>query len=176
MIKCVSQVSVFVVLAFSTLAIYSGCTAFQKVKAVDMHPVNKAQLVLSPFTYEPTIQNFNANLKPYYKLQVYSVKNRLNPSQTDTIYRFYRKKSELFIYKAYERELFIAGNIYDDKVVLRNGIKVGIKRDEFLKCFKDLPESKKDTIRLTSKKAINSFYFIFHNDKLKAIKIDNYFD
>ena len=107
---------------------------------------------------------------------VYTVKNRLIPTQTDSIFRFYKRKSELFIYKAYERELFIAGNIYDSRIVLRNGIKVGICRKDFQKCFSDLPVDKNDTIHLTSGKAINSIYFIFRNNVLKVIRIDNHFN
>lgn len=160
------------------IIIFSGCSTvvFQKAPISEFNPIKKSQFVLYPFTYEPTVKNFSTYLKPYFRKQVYTVKNRLIPTQTDTIYRFFRKKSELFIYKAYERELFIAGNIYDDKVILRNGIKVGINRHDFQKCFTDLREGREDTVRLTSKKAINSLYFVFHNDKLIAIKIDNYFD
>jgi hypothetical protein len=142
----------------------------------DTVSVKMTQLVLYPFNYEPNVKNFSYYLRPCYKLQVYSVRNRLIPTQTDTIFKFYKKNSELFIYKAYERELFIAGNIYDSRIVLRNGIKVGISRRDFQKCFTDLPVNNGDTIRLTAGRAINSMYFIFRNNILKVIRIDNHFN
>ncbi len=147
----------------------------QVVPVSDTVPVMKAQLVQYPFSYEPTVKNFTYYLKPCYKLKVFTSPNRLIPSRTDTIFRFYRNKSELFIYKAYEREIFIAGNIYDKRIIMRNGIRVGISRKDFIKCFTDLPVDKEDTIRLTSRKALNSMYFVFRKDKLKAIRIDNHF-
>ena len=155
----------------------SGCSLFRSTPPLpETKPVNKAQLVQWPFTFEPNVKNFSQHLKPRYKLQVYTSKNRLQPSRMDTIFKFYRNKSELFILKAYERELFVGGNIYDDKIVLRNGVRVGLKREDFQKCFTDLAVSKQDTVRLTSKHATNSFYFIFKDNQLKTIKIDNYFD
>jgi hypothetical protein len=157
---------------------FNGCSLINNrtITKGDYKVVKKEQLVFYPFTFEPTVANFCTHFKPSYKLKIFTKKNTFYPSAIDSIYRFSYKKSELFIYKAYERELFVGGSIFDNIVVLRNGIRVGISRKDFFSCFSDLKSSTDDTIRITSKKGINSFNFIFKKDKLKAIKIDNYID
>lgn len=139
--------------------------------------VTKEIFITDPFGYKPTIKNFTTNLFPQFKLQVYSIKNIHNPAVSDTIYRFYRKKSELFLYKTTDgKELFFAGNIFDSKVVFKNGVKVGIPKNDFFKSFTNLIPTLNDTIIIASKRATTLFKFIFKKDKLQVIKIDNYID
>jgi hypothetical protein len=141
------------------------------------NPIDKEAFIIKPFGYEPSIKNFKANLPSSFKLQVYSMKNIHNPTIIDTIYNFHQKNSKFLVYKnRNNRELFFAGNIYTDKIQLQNGIRVGISRADFYKRFNNLKPDQKDTIRISSKKAPNSINFIFKNDKLSVIKIDNYID
>jgi hypothetical protein len=137
----------------------------------------KETFIIKPFGYEPTIKNFKEYLPSSFKLQVYTMKNIHRPSIIDTIYNFHHKKSKLLIYKnVNNREIFFAGNIYTDKIQLSNGVKVGMKRNDFFRCFSNLPHSEKDTIRISSKRATNSVNFIFQKNELTAIKLDNYID
>jgi hypothetical protein len=139
--------------------------------------ITKENFLVDPFGYKPTIKNFSTQLFPQYKLQIYSIKNIHNPQVSDTIYRFYRKKSELFIYKTTQgRELFFAANIVDGKVVLKNGVKVGITREEFFNGFTNLKQTPEDSVRLGSKRSTTMFNFVFKNNRLQAIKINNYID
>ena|SRR5208283_2962924 len=166
----------FILLILTGLIQACVSNKMRDIPADNTKPVTIEELVVTPFTFAPTVKNFSNSLKHFYKLQVYTVKNRFITTQTDTIFRFYRKKSELFIYKANKKEFIMASMIYDDKIVLRNGIKVGITRYNFQKSFINMPVNKKDTVRLTSKKTMNSLSFVFRNRKLFAIKIDNYLD
>jgi hypothetical protein len=144
---------------------------------VSIKPLSHQTLIEKPFGFEPTIRNFSDHIMPPYKLQRYAVKNKHKTNETDTIYRFYYKKSELFVYKSkYGKEMFFAGNISDKKVVLMNGIKVGIPRKSFFDNFTDLKYSKNDTIKLVSKARMTNYKFVFKKDKLEAIKIDAYID
>lgn len=144
---------------------------------ITLEKVSKENFLTDPFGYKPGIKNFTERLMPDYKLQVYSMKNNHNPKQSDTIYRFYRKKSELFVYKTmYGRELFFAANITDNKVVFKNGVKVGIDREDFFKRFNNFPVVQDDSIKIGTKRATIMFNFVFRNNKLKAIKINNYID
>jgi hypothetical protein len=139
-------------------------------------PVEKESFIAKPFGYEPTVKNFKANL-PSYKLQVYTMKNIHNHSIIDTIYKFHRRKDELLIYKNVNNiEMFFAGRISSDKIKLKNGVRVGMSRDEFYKSFTNLRPKAEDTVRISSKRAPNSFNFIFKGNKLIMIKIDNYID
>jgi hypothetical protein len=161
------------------MMIFSTCTSTEKGKKshVETMPLSKDNFMSRPFGYEPNIKNFSGYLPSSYKQQIYTKKNKHYPNITDSIFRFYYKKNELFVYKTNSnREMFVAGNIYDRRIVLHNGIKVGMNRSDFFKCFKDLTVNTRDTLRMTSKPAGNSYNFIFKQDKLKAIKIDNYID
>ncbi len=159
--------------------VLASCSTKKLVKTplIDAKPQDKEVFILKPLGYEPTIKNFKTNLPSSFKLQVYSMKNIHNPAITDTIYRFHQKNSEFFIYKNItNRELFFAGNIYTPKIQLKNGVKVGMSKVDFFRCFSNLKSNPKDTIRISSKKAANSVNFIFKDDKLNIIKIDNYID
>ena len=157
---------------------FNSCSLFRDavVDEKKIQPLSMEQLVLNPFGFQPTIRNFKKNLPSGFKSKVFTTKNRHYPSVTDSIFKFIHGNSELVIYKAYGREIFIGGNIYDRHIVLKNGIQVGMSRVLFLKYFTDLKQANQDTVLLFSKKAINKFNFIFKKDKLKAIKIDNYID
>ena len=99
-----------------------------------------------------------------------------DPTHIDSVFKFIHRSSDLIIYKASGREIFIGGNIYDNKVQLKNGVKVGMSREMFFHCFSDLKVSSLDTIRLFNKMSNNKFNFIFRKDKLSAIKIDQFID
>lgn len=145
--------------------------------SIENSSVTKEIFITDPFGYKPNIKNFSANLFPQFKLQIYSIKNIHNPAVSDTIYRFYRKKSELFIYKTNDgKELFFAGNIFDTKVVFQNGVKVGVQKSDFFKGFTNLKPTMSDTIEFGSKRSTTLLKFIFKNEKLHVIKIDNYID
>ena len=160
------------------MIVFSTCSSTKSMKnASDIKPLTKDDFFYRPFGYEPNQKNFSTNLPASYRQQTLTIKNRHNPAIIDTIFRFYHRKNELFVYKTKtKKELFMAGNIYDSKLMLRNGIRVGMTRGDFYKCFKDLNISDKDTLRLISKQAGNSFHFIFRGNKLNAIKIDNDLD
>lgn len=161
------------------LLIISACATkpVAKPPLVDNKPLEKEVFIIKPLGYAPTIKNFRTYLPSSFKLQIYSMKNLHNPQIVDTIYRFHQNKSEFFIYKNLNnRELFFAGNIYTPKIQLRNGVKVGMKRNEFYQCFTNLKPTTKDTVRVSMKQATNSVNFIFRKDKLAVIKLDNYID
>lgn len=139
-------------------------------------PVERESFIAKPFGYEPTVKNFKANL-PSYKLQIYTMKNIHNHAIIDTIYKFHKRKDELLIYKNVNNiEMFFAGRITSDRIKLKNGIMVGMSREDFFKSFTNLKPQTQDTIRISSKRAPNSFNFVFKGNKLIMIKIDNYID
>lgn len=140
-------------------------------------PMSWNTLLDKPFGYNPTIKNFKKNIIPPYKLSIYSMKNIHKSTQIDTIYRFYHKKSELFVYKIQTGgELFFAGNIYDNKIRLLNGVEVGMNRGAFFNSFTDLKYSPNDTVKLASKTAPYTYKFVFKKDILSGIKIETYID
>lgn len=167
---------VFMASAFAVL-IFSCTSQRPATKNNSNIPLSQSTLLEKPFGYEPTIKNFRQHIIPPYKLSLYTVQNQHQPSQKDTIYKFHRKKSELFIFKGKSnREMFFAGNICDNKITLLNGVKVGINRAVFFNSFTDLKYSQDDTVKMTSKAKMMNYKFVFKNDKLVAIKFDAYID
>jgi hypothetical protein len=157
----------------------ASCVAKRTVKPLpfESNVMEKEIFIAKPFGYAPTIKNFSTYLPASYKTQVYSMKNIHNPTLTDTIYKFYKKKTELLVLKsAHKRELFFSGSIYDHHITLQNGVTAGMTRKEFFGRFTDLKPTTKDTVRLSSKQALNSVNFIFNGDKLKVVKFDCYID
>ena len=143
----------------------------------DIPPVSQQMFIESPFGFDPTIKNFRKKVIPPYRETAYTMKNKHNPNLVDTIFRFYYKKSELFVYKTHEgRNLFFAGNIYDNKISLSNGIYVGMQRGAFFNSFTNLRYNTNDTVVISSEQRISKCKFIFRNDKLTGIKIENYID
>jgi len=117
------------------MMIFSACSSSEKSKKspVETKPLTKDNFMSGPFGYEPNIKNFSAYLPLSYKQQIYTTKNKHYANITDSIFRFYHKKNELFVYKTNsKRELFVAANIYDSRIVLHNGVKVGMNRNAFL--------------------------------------------
>jgi len=175
----IKQVAFFASIIIIALTLITACStkSVTKIAVASRKPLEKDAFIVKPFGYEPSIKNFKTYLPSSFKLQVYSMKNIHNPAIIDTIYKFYQRKSELFIYKnVSNKELFFAGNIYSSKIQLQNGVKVGMNRNDFFQCFSNLSPNKKDTIRISSKRATNSINFIFKDNKLEVIRIDNYID
>ncbi|MDP4210401.1 MAG: hypothetical protein Q8928_16440 [Bacteroidota bacterium] len=141
-------------------------------------PTPKEAFIQMPFGYEPTKQNFAINLPHSFKMEIYTLRSKVRPEVKDTFFRFYYRKSELFLFKNNNlKERLTVGKIADNRVVLVNGVKTGISRDKFFKCFTNLQSSLDDTIKIMSKqRTFNSFSFIFKNHKLFVIKFDNKID
>ncbi|HEX2934207.1 MAG TPA: hypothetical protein VHO72_02545 [Bacteroidales bacterium] len=171
------QRTVMALLILAMSFIIFSCTSQHATTKLSTIPLSQNTLLEKPFEFEPTIKNFSKHIVPPYKLSIFTVQNRHQPSQKDTIYKFHRKKSELFIFKSRSnREMLFAGNICDDKISLLNGVKVGINRAAFFNSFTDVKYNQDDTVKMTSKAKMMNYKFVFKNDKLVAIKFDAYID
>jgi hypothetical protein len=169
-----------IIITSLVLVILVSCSNTHSIAGKDLKdipPVTQKSFIEKPFGFEPTINNFRKNIVPPYKEQMYTMKNKYDPKLVDTIYRYYLKKSELFVYKTRAgRELFFAGNIYDNKISLFNGVYVGMHRGAFFNSFTDLKFNNNDTVKISSDQRVSRCKFIFKNDKLTGIKIENYID
>jgi hypothetical protein len=68
----------------------------------------------------------------------------------------------------------LAGKILNKQIKLTNGISVGMHQDEFSNRFSDQLKFDTDSIQMVGEGT--KYTFIFENNKLKRINIDNYFD
>jgi hypothetical protein len=160
--------------------IVSSCKpakTFVQIRNANYLPIKKGDFITNSFGYEANVKNFTKNLVPPLKIQKFVKRNIHNPSQNDTIIKFYKGKTQLFIYKTkFKQEMFFAGVIYDKRLIMTNGIKVGMKRSDFFKAFTDLNYSDDDTVKIKLVAPADGFQFIFNKDKIKFIVIQHYID
>lgn len=150
-----------------------GCTS-QKSN-IDFQPLSQEQFLESPFGFKETIENFSNIEKPKFHIQKLLRKNKHYQEKTDTIYKFTYKNSEIFFYKTHTgKEFLLAGKVLNKQIKLRNNISVGIKKEDFTKRFSDNLEFNSDSIEMIGDGT--KYTFIFENNKLKRVNIDNYFD
>jgi hypothetical protein len=150
-----------------------GCTS-QK-STTNYQPLSQAEFISSPFGFDESIENFSSLAKPKFQIQKLLRKNKHYTEMTDTIYKFTYKKSEIFFYKTHlGKEFLLAGKILNKQIKLKNGVYVGIQKDDFSKRFSDNLTFKSDSIHMIGEGT--KYTFIFENEKLQRINIDNYFD
>lgn len=129
-----------------------------------------AEFMNRPFGVCPTIENLKQQKNPRLKLQRY----RFKRYESDTIYRFYRGKNQLFFNKNQHEEIFMSAHIQSRRFPFIGGIHIGMKKDDFLNTFTEpIPGTDKDTITFRSADHPNNYSFIFKRNRLQAIRIDN---
>lgn len=150
-----------------------GCTS-QK-SSVDFKPLSQEEFLESPFGFKETIENFSNLEKPKFQTQKLLRKNKHYPEKTDTIYKFTYKKSEIFFYKTHTgKEFLLAGKVLNKQIEFINSIHVGIKKEDFTKQFLDNLEFNSDSVQMFGDGT--KYTFIFKDEKLQRVNIDNYFD
>lgn len=150
-----------------------GCTA-QKTD-VNYQAISQKEFLESPFGFTENIENFTNLSKPKFKTKKLLRRNKHYPEKTDTIYQFIYKKSEIFFYKTHlGQEFLLTGKIMNKQIILRNGVRVGLSKNEFIKRFSDKFELKSDSLQMIGEGT--KYTFIFNQGKLYRINIDNYLD
>lgn len=158
------------------LAIW-GCSSPKEV--MDCYkPITIAQFLEEPFGKSENVVDLKKQFASDVKLKKLIRRNIHDPQKIDTIFQFYHRKSEVFVYKTYfNREMLLGGVIYDNRFPLINGITPGMSRDSFFKSFIDLKPEVSDSIKIESKEAMRKFSFIFDSKgKIKKISFTMYVD
>ena len=170
MFKKVKAVAIFFLLLICCSSVYTqGGKGGTKQIAI-----TKRDFIEDPFGFKPTIENFSEKLHKRIKIKKYTFKNKKGYSKSDTIYKFYKGRSLLFIDKPYKLEQsFFSGVIKNKKITLNYGIQVGMRKDDFIKIFSDIDGIAGDEITFSGKNMFNNYTFVFKNNKLRCIKIDN---
>jgi hypothetical protein len=150
-----------------------GCVSQKDI--TEYKKISQKEFLEEPFGFKESIENFSNNSDAKFKTQKLLRKNKHYPEKTDTIYQLTYKKSEIFFYKTYMgKEFLLTGNILNRQIELKNGIRVGITQDEFIQRFSNKLELNKDSLMMIGEGT--KYTFIFDNEKLCRINIDNYFD
>jgi hypothetical protein len=157
------------------LVLFFGCNAVNKTSEVDYVPISKEAFLEQPFGFEVDIESFEENTSSKFSIRKLLRKNKHYPEKTDTIYQFRYRKSEIFFYKTHlGQEFLLAGKILNKQIVLTNDIKVGLSKEDFQKRFSNSLNMATDTLEMIGDGT--KYTFIFEDNKLHRINIDNYFD
>jgi hypothetical protein len=152
-----------------------GCNSVNKTSDVAYEKMTQEEFLKQPFGFKENIESFKNNTSPKFRKQKLLRKNKHYPEKTDTIYQFIYKKSEIFFYKTHlGQEFLLAGKILNRQITLTSDIKVGLSKKDFQNRFSDDLEIESDTLEMIGDGT--KYTFIFENDKLYRINIDNYFD
>jgi len=134
-----------------------------------------AQTVIQSFLAAPlglplnsvTLQNSSCNK---YKASKYYFKNKQGV-YADTVFIFKTRGAVFYINKNENGfEQLIYGNITSEKVCLANPVRINMTQNDFINHFNVNP---KDTIIIKDNTLRLNYLFIFKNDKLQAIQINN---
>lgn len=155
-----------------------ACNSTKDIVNSIHQPVSVKAFLEQPFGVNETVASLKKHFDKSVKIKKFIRRNKHDNQKIDTIFKFYNRKSEVFIYKTYfSREMLLGGVIYDNKFPLINGVVPGIKRDAFFKAFNDLGASQKDSVELYSKEMMRKFTFTFDSKgTLKKISFSSYVD
>lgn len=155
-----------------------GCSAIKELGKPKVIPVNSNDLIDFPFGHNESIVSFKSNLPKKTKVVKMVQRNMHYPNRVDTIYSFNYKKSKIAVVKTYfNKEMVLGGNIENEELVLKNGVKVGMQWEDFVSAFTNINETYSDTLVLKNEVRKRKFTFYFDNNKsLKRFTFNEYID
>lgn len=160
------------------IAVAFACKPTHDITKSSLNPISVNNLLEQPFGVEENIKALQSRFDKSVKIRKMIRKNKFDANKTDTIIRFYSRKSEVFVYKTYfNREMLLGGVIKDSKFPLVNGVVPGMNRTDFFKSFNDLTSTQKDSVILYDKGMMRKFTFTFDSKGiLKKISFASYVD
>jgi hypothetical protein len=176
----------------------SNQTTSLPAKPADPSPLHIAEFDENPFDFELSVQLLAQLLGRNCRVSKQAIKNPHNPAQTDTLVSVQGGSTKLEVYKTPGNETLFAASINRADIPLRNRIRVGMTRDEFLAKFYELraygrqegrllveaPEAmtayhldvRPHQITISNDAATAQYQFSFVQNRLRQIKIDFYLD
>lgn len=125
----------------------------------------------NPWPFDPSLTTMQEKYT-FLKKSKYTVTNRFNKLEKDTIIRLFRGKTEIFFYQPYNgKPLFVTANLYDSRIRLKGDIGTTVSSEEL---FKKLayPESASDTIYISLPDGTFKTTLIFKQSKISRIKVE----
>ena len=160
--------------------------------------ISLADFEENPFGYELSVDYLITRTDANFRLKKEVVANVHNPQRKDTIFSFSNQQSKLKIYKSEGNELLFLAVIADPQIELRNQIKIGMNRKDFMLKFHGLAEhlNTKGVIEITSSQddqtyevslaptlvkitnimGTSDYSFVFKDNALTNIYINVYLD
>ena len=166
--KCNSKRYFFVFLLFFS------CTSNQKENLPEPFLIINDAFVSAPFRNEISISDILAkNSFEHQSVNVF-ISNKHNKELTDTLKTIEDSNNRFVILKTKGKEVLEKAVIKTNNIKLKNNIKVGIKKDFFIKAFNT--ERWPNTYVITNTEQTSEIVFYFNESTLDSILYLGYVD
>ncbi len=112
---------------------------------------------------------------PTFEIVKIPERNTHNPEIIDTIFQYKNKSNDFKFYKAAGKYILYNFNINENPFSFKNGIKLGITQQKFLKTL-NLEAPKSDTIVVEDSEGFSTVNFVFKNERLVSVIYNGYLD
>ncbi|GEM_PF-1736768 len=161
--------------AFSALLIFAGCSAPKQVKKDrPCHPLTQQAFLDQPFYIPMKMAHFEDAYGSKFRLRKFLRDVPHVKTRKDTIYRFHHGPTSMLFYLTPEQDTtFLTSKIADPSIELRPCIRVGLSRKRLEGLIQHFPSNTLDTVTIANDK--RQAVFIFKERRLQTIYINNYF-
>jgi len=164
-----------ILLTVSILCAIASCTGQQvSERQRPCDPLSSDEFLDHPFPVDLSMDSVRSYYGDRLRLTRFLRDVGGDNRQKDTIYRFHRGDNSLVFYVTRHGEAsFLTAKVGDPSVVLRGCLRVGLSRVRVEELITDFPSDFRDTVSLSNEK--RQARFVFDEQKLDAIYINNYF-
>ena len=151
--------------------------SYQEPKApTEITIVDENYVWLPLETGDLTWENIIMELPKPYDIKKEPIENQFAARQIDTLITISRANLRLKFYQAPDDILLIDGEITDESINLKKGIRVGISKMDFVRNFEKLSHQPTvpDLIKVRSKAADRIITYSFQQDTLAKIEFTNF--
>lgn len=140
----------------------TACAVLIRTTPVNLKPLSVNEFLVQPFGHSESIAMFKLKMPERTKVQKLIKRSPRENHRPDTIFNFNYKKSKISVYKTrFNQEFVLGGIVKNSEIELANGIRQGMRREDFYKSFTDLPDNPKDTVTIKDQKVDRTFNFYF---------------
>lgn len=134
--------------------------------------ISVKEITENPWPFEISPAAIQDHYGDILKKEKYTLKNRFNRSQKDTIIRFFKGKTEIFFYQPFNNAaFFLAANVYDKHIKLKGEIAPGKTSGDFYKVV-SYPAVNSDSIKISLPEGAFNTTLILKKDIIHHIKIE----
>lgn len=124
----------------------------------------------NPFLYKPTMDNMSKLMPTCKRYSEVFVEPQTQGK--DSIITYNDDSTTFSFYKTFGNAFFTEARIFSPEILLKDSIKIGISKNDFLQNLHiDLPVSK-DIIVVRDSESVSQIFFFFHQQKLYKIEIN----
>lgn len=150
---------------------------FKKLKVTDTLNDDRFSIAPLGLNTKPRMSiPYESIVKAPFKLDSSFVKSHINPSDKYKIIRLQTDRSLLIFIRGLEGDIALdRGQIFDNSVLLANGIRIGMSKEDYLSSM-NRKTKKGDVILVKDQDQVYEHLFYFEGDTLAAIELKSVLD